>query len=248
MIIAGTIPHKLAQLGLHGMATALEKQQSEPKFTDMPFEQRLGLLIEQELLSKDARKIERLLKNAKLRYSQAVLEDIDYRNQRSLDPLQIQTLATGEWMRQKQNLILTGTTGTGKSWIACAFGQQACRRGLSTLYMTATRLFENLTVGMADGSLPKLRRQLISASLLIIDDVGIGGVPAQLGPILLEILDQQSMVGSLILTSQYPTNKWYELFEDATVADAILDRIVHRAHPIELKGESMRKLKGKNTA
>ncbi|TPQ28737.1 ATP-binding protein, partial [Methylomonas koyamae] len=96
--------------------------------------------------------------------------------------------------------------------------------------------------------LPKLRRQLISASLLIIDDVGIGGVPAQLGPILLEILDQQSMVGSLILTSQYPTNKWYELFEDATVADAILDRIVHRAHPIELKGESMRKLKGKNTS
>jgi len=151
-------------------------------------------------------------------------------------------------MQQKQNLILTGTTGTGKSWIACAFGQQACRRGLSTLYMTATRLFENLTVGMADGSLPKLRRQLISASLLIIDDVGIGGVPAQLGPILLEILDQQSMVGSLILTSQYPTNKWYELFEDATVADAMLGRIVQRAHRIELKGESMRKLKGKNTA
>lgn len=205
----------------------------------------LGLLIEQEMLSKDTRKIERLLKKAKFRYPQAVLEDIDYRNQRSLDPLQIQTLATGEWMRQKQNLILTGT---GKSWIACAFGQQACRQGLGTLYMTATRLFENLTVGLADGSLPKLRRQLVSASLLIIDDVGIGGVPAQLGPILLKILDQQSMICSLILTSQYPTNKWYDLFVDSTVADAILDRIVHRAHPIELKGESMRKLKGKNTA
>jgi len=197
------------------------------------------------MLSKDTRKIERLLKKAKFRYPQAVLEDIDYRNQRSLDPLQIQTLATGEWMRQKQNLILTGT---GKSWIACAFGQQACRQGLGTLYMTATRLFENLTVGLADGSLPKLRRQLVSASLLIIDDVGIGGVPAQLGPILLKILDQQSMICSLILTSQYPTNKWYDLFVDSTVADAILDRIVHRAHPIELKGESMRKLKGKNTA
>lgn len=247
MMIAGTIPHKLTQLGLHGMATALEKQQTEPKYAAMPFEQRLGLMIEQEILSKDNRKIERLLKKAKFRYPQAVLEDIDYRQQRGLDPLQIQTLASGDWMRQKQNLILTGAAGTGKSWIACAFGQQACRQGLGTLYMTATRLFENLTAGLADGSLPKLRRQLVNAPLLIIDDLGIGGVPGPLGPALLEILDQQSMIGSLILTSQYPTSKWYDLFGDPTIADAILDRIVHRAHPIELKGESMRKLKGKTT-
>lgn len=248
MIIAGTISQKLIQLTLHGMAAALEKQQIDPKYIAMPFEQRLGLLIEQELLSKDLRKINRLLKKAKLRFSQAVLEDIDYCSERCLDPLQIQTLATGEWMRQKQNLILTGATGTGKSWIACAFGQQACRQGLDTIYMTATRLFENLTTSLADGSLPKLRRQLISARLLIIDDLGIGGIPPQLGPALLDILDHQSMIGSLILTSQYPISKWYDLFGDPTIADAILDRIVHRAHPIELKGDSMRKLKGKATS
>lgn len=245
MIEMETLQQKLAQLGLHSMATTLEKQQSNPKFTTMPFEQRLALLVEQELFSKDVRKIDRLLKKAKLRYSQAVLEDIDYRSSRGLDPIQIQTLATGEWMRQKQNLILTGATGTGKSWLACAFGQQACRQGIGTLYMTATRLFESLTDSLADGRLSRLRRQLVNTQLLIIDDLGIGGIQTQLGPILLEILDHQSMIGSLILTSQYPTSKWYDLFDDPTIADAILDRIVHRAHPIELKGESLRKVTAK---
>ncbi|MDO9215605.1 MAG: IS21-like element helper ATPase IstB [Methylococcales bacterium] len=248
MITAVTTPQKLAKLGLHGMVAALEKQQADPKYTDMPFEQRLALLVEQELFSKDARKIDRLLKKAKLRFGQAALEDIDYRNQRGLNSFQIQTLASGEWMRQKQNLILTGATGTGKSWIACAFGQQACRQGIGVLYMTATRLFESLTSSLADGSLPKIRRQLINTQLLIIDDLGIGGIQGQLGPVLLDILDNQSMIGSLILTSQYPINKWYDLFGDPTVADAILDRIIHRAHPIDLKGESMRKLKSKTTA
>lgn len=248
-----TQPHSmtsqmLGQLGLHGMADALERQQSDPSFATMPFEQRLGLLVEHELRDKENRKVERLLKKAKLRYSQAVLEDMDYRSGRGLDPLQIQTLATGDWMRHKQNLILTGATGTGKSWLACAFGQQACRQGIGTLYMTATRLFEELANSQADGSLPKLRRQLVTTPLLIIDDLGIGGINPQLGPALLDILDHQSMIGSLILTSQYPPSAWYDLFGDPTIADAILDRIVHRAHPLELKGESMRKLRAKKTS
>lgn len=180
-------------------------------------------------------------------HSQTVLEDIDYRSSRALNPAQIQSLATGEWMRQKQNLILTGATGTGKSWVACAFGQQACRQGLGVLYMTATRLFEDLANSLVDGRLRRLRSQLVKTPLLIIDDLGIGGIQPQLGPILLDILDQQSIIGSLILTSQYPVSKWYNLFDDPTVADAILDRIVHRAHPIELKGESMRKLTSQKT-
>lgn len=121
------------QLGLHSMIDALERQQSDPSFASMPFDQRLGLLVEYELRDKENRKVERLLKKAKLRYSQAVLEDMDYRSGRGLDPLQIQTLATGDWMRHKQNLILTGATGTGKSWLACAFGQLACRQGIGAL-------------------------------------------------------------------------------------------------------------------
>jgi DNA replication protein DnaC len=240
-----TTPQKLAELGLHGMASALLRQQAEPSSTTMPFEQRLGLLLDEELASRDNRRITRLLKQAKLRYNQAVLEDVDYRSSRGLDRLQVQTLASGEWMRRKQNLILTGPTGTGKSWLACAFGQQACRQGLATYYTTATRLFEDLATSLADGTLPKRRRQLSRLPLLIIDDLGIGGIDLNLGPILLDILDQQSMEGALIITSQYPPEKWYDLFGDPTVADAILDRVVHRAHLIALKGESMRKLRAK---
>ncbi|SMC25652.1 DNA replication protein DnaC [Andreprevotia lacus DSM 23236] len=247
MLTPTTIPQKLADLGLAGMAAALLRQQADPTMTIMPFEQRLGLLLDEELNSRDNRRINRLMKQAKLRYNQAALEDVDYRSGRGLDRLQIQTLAGGEWMRQRQNLILTGPTGTGKSWLACAFGQQACRQGLLTYYTTATRLFEDLANSLLDGTLPKRRRQLARLPLLIIDDLGIGGIDPRLGPILLEILDQQSMEGALIITSQYPPEKWYDLFGDPTVADAILDRIVHRAHLMALKGESMRKLRGKKT-
>lgn len=247
MLTSITTPQKLADLGLMGMATALQRQQADPTMTVMPFEQRLGLLLDEELNSRDNRRITRLLKQAKLRYNQAVLEDVDYRSSRGLDRLQIQTLASGEWMRQRQNLILTGPTGTGKSWLACAFGQQACRRGLLTYYTTAARLFEDLSNSLLDGTLPKRRHQLARLPLLIIDDLGVGGIDPRLGPILLEIVDQQSMAGALIITSQYPPEKWYDLFGDPTIADAILDRIVHRAHLLSLKGDSMRKLRGTTT-
>lgn len=236
---------KLFELGLTGMAQAFEKQLADARFVTMPFEQRLGLMLEEELLSKDLRKTNRLLKNAKLRHTQATLEDVDFRASRGLDVLQIQTLATTEWMTKKQNLIIVGSTGTGKTWLACAFAQQACRRGISTLYQTATRLFENIENSQADGSLPKLRRHLVGTQLLIIDDIGIGGIPSQICPALLEILDQQSINGSLILTSQYPTTKWYEFFADPTIADAILDRIIHQAHPIAIQGESMRRVRAR---
>jgi DNA replication protein DnaC len=221
-----SIDQVLRKLKLQGMVNALATQQTDPKYATMPFEQGLVRLLEQELLDRDNRKITRLVNNAKFRFSQAVLEDVDYHAARELDPLQIQTLATGNWLHQNQSLILMGKTGTGKSWLACAFGQQACRQGISVLYMTATRLFENLYNAQADGSLPKLRRQLAGTGLLIIDDLDIGGIHPQVAPILLDILDTQSMIGSLILTSQFPTNKWYELFGDPTIADAILDRIV----------------------
>lgn len=235
----------LKKLKMYGALKALELQQADSAYLAMPFELRLARLLEQELLQRENRKIGRLIKNAKLRYSQAVLEDVDYRASRHLDPLKIQTLATGNWLHQNQNLIITGATGTGKSWLACAFAHQACRQQVSAFYTIATRLFESLYNAQADGSLPKLRRFLTGTALLVIDDVGIGGIHPHVAPILLDILDTQSTIGSLILTSQFPPSKWYDLFGDPTVADAILDRIVHRSHSIELKGESMRKLKEK---
>ncbi|KXJ01350.1 AAA family ATPase [Serratia marcescens] len=245
MLSLNTTTDKLLSLGLQGMAAALVKQHTEPESLTLPFEHRLGLLLDEEISTRDNRRISRLLKGAKLRYNQAALEDVDYRSSRGLDRLQLQTLGTGDWMRHNQNLILTGPTGTGKSWLACAFGQQACRQGIATYYSTATHLFEELNIGILDGTLSKKRRQLSNIPLLIIDDLGIGGIDPKIGPILLEILDRQSMEGALIITSQYPPEKWYDLFGDPTIADAILDRVVHRAHQIALKGESMRKLKAK---
>ncbi|CAE6882296.1 MULTISPECIES: IS21-like element helper ATPase IstB [Pseudomonadaceae] len=242
---AANTTQRLVELGLRGMAMAYERQRDQPAIQTQAFDVRLGNLLDVEAAERDSRKIERYLKAAKLRFSQAALEDIEYRSDRGLDRSQVMALAEGEWIRRKQNLILTGATGTGKSWLACAFGNQACRQGLTTYYCTSTRLFEDISRSHADGSLPKLRRQLIRTQLLIIDDLGIGGIEKHLGPVLLEIIDQQSMNGALLLTSQFPTEKWYDLFGDPTIADAILDRIVHRAHMLPLSGESMRKRKGK---
>ena len=233
-------------LGLQGMAKTFRQQLEQTTIANLSFEDRFALLIEAEKTARDNKKIDRLLKLSKMRQSNASLEDIDYRPKRGLEISLISNLAACDWIKRRQNLILTGATGTGKSWLACAFGKQACRSGFSTLFTTATQLYEQLTCSQADGSLAKFRRQLIKTKLLIIDDLGIGGIDVQIGPLLLDIVDQQSQVGSLLITSQFPTTKWYDLFNDPTVADAILDRIVHRAHYIELKGESMRKLKSKD--
>ena len=235
---------KLQQLQLSGMAKAYRDQLEQPRMQELPFDDRLGLMVDRELSERENRKLSRLLKQAKLRYA-AHLEDVDYRSSRGLDKQVIAGLTGCSWIGQQQNLLLTGATGTGKSWLACAFGNQACRQGFTTYYCTSTRLFEDIARSHADGSLPKLRRQLIRTQLLIIDDLGIGGIEKHLGPVLLEIIDQQSMNGALLLTSQFPTEKWYDLFGDPTIADAILDRIVHRAHMLPLSGESMRKRKGK---
>ena len=234
-------------LGLNGMARALTLQQEQPQVQKLSFEERFGMLVDAECGDRESRRIDRLLKAAKLRQSAACLEDVDYRPTRQLDQAMVMSLSDCAWIQRRQNLILTGATGTGKSWLACAFGRQACRTGYGVYYTTATQLFENLVIARADGSLPKLRRGLVKTQLLVIDDLGIGGIDNNLGPILLDIIDQQSSQGALLITSQFPPGKWYDLFNDPTVADAILDRIVHRAHFIELKGESMRKLKAKKT-
>jgi DNA replication protein DnaC len=235
----------LLNLGLSGMAIAYERQLEEPALLKQPFDTRLGLMMEAETSQRETRKIERLLKAAKLRESEATLENIEFKASRGLDRNEVMTLGECEWLRRRQNIIITGATGTGKTWLACAFGNQACRLGSHTVYRTATKLFEEISLSYADHTLPKLRRQLIRAELLIIDDLGIGGIDAQLGPFLLDVIDQQSQNGSLLITSQYPKEKWYDLFTDPTIADAILDRIVHKSHVVQLKGESMRKVKNR---
>lgn len=237
--------NRLHELGLAGMARALELQLQQTDMQRLSFEERLGILLDAEHSVRNTHRIERCLKAAKLRYGRASLEDIEYQAGRKLDRSLIMSLADCGWIERRQNLIITGATGTGKSWLACAFAVQACRLGKAVFYTTSTQLFESLTLAQADGSLPRLRRQLIRKELLVIDDLGLGGFNPVLGPTLLEIVDLQSNHGALLLTSQFPTDNWYAQFGDPTVADAILDRIVHRAHHLKLQGESMRKVRSK---
>lgn len=236
---------KLRTIGLHGMVRALELQLEQPNIQSLSFDERIGMLADAELSDRENRRITKLLRSAKLRHISANIESIDYQPSRKLNQSLILTLADCSWIDRRQSLIFTGLTGTGKSWLACAFGNQACRRNYSTYYTTATQLFEDITKAQAECTLPRLRRSLIKTQLLILDDFGIGNVDQSLGPILLEIIDQQSAYGSILITSQFPTNKWHDFFNDPTIADAVMDRIIHHSQTFKLQGESMRKTKAK---
>lgn len=238
-----SIENSLNQLRLFGMSAEYAKQSTNRKMQEESFDSRMTLLIEAETVSKSNRRIANLLKKAKLRYVQASLEDVIYKSDRKLERLQINQLTSCEWIKHRHSVILTGATGTGKSWLACALAVQACRHSLSVLYITATTLFDNIRLSQADGSILKLKQSLTRQALLVIDDLGMGGIPNDLAHILLELLDMQLAMGSVIITSQYPHETWHELFSDPTVADAILDRLIHGAYSFELEGESMRKLK-----
>ena len=157
----------------------------------------------------------------------------------------IASLASCEWIRQQLNLIVLGATGVGKTWLACAFGSQACRQRLPATFFRASDLYQEIAVASHDGSLPKLKAGLIKPSLLIIDDFGLSEISSQAAQVLLDVVDRRMRTGSLLITSQFPTDQWHGFFPDPTLADAILDRVVHQAHRITLKGESMRKLQAK---
>lgn len=237
---------KLSLLGLKGMLKAYENQVQQPSVGKLSFEERFCMLIDTEVSTRNTSRIHRLLKAAKFRHSNACIEDIIYKPKRNLVQGVISSLSDCNWINEHQAIIITGATGVGKSWLACALGVQACRNQFTAAYLTAPMLLENVHMAMVQGTLSKLRRSLVRLKLLIIDDLGIGGIESKLGPVILEIIDQQSINGGLIITSQFPPDRWYDLFNDPTVADAILDRIVHRAHRIELKGESMRKMRKQN--
>jgi DNA replication protein DnaC len=231
----------LKHLKLDGMAKAFEEQIEQPAINALCFEERFGMLVDRECNHRDTRRITRLMKNAKFKFPSACIEDIDYRASRSLDERQIASLASGDWIRHAQVVIFTGLTGVGKSWLACALGVQACRQGFSAYYARAPRLFEELKIAHADGSFISRINTLAKTDVLLIDDFAMAPMGTQERLDLLEILDDRTTTGATIFTSQLPTDKWHQYINEPTLADAILDRILHRSHKLSLKGESKRK-------
>lgn len=231
----------LKSLKLPGMAMAFEEQLIQPVTQSLSFDDRFGLIVDREATYRDNQKLGRLLKNARLKHN-ACVEDIDYRAGRGLDKSVMANLIGCGWIAHSQNLILTGATGCGKTWLACALGHQACRQGLSVLYSRTSRLMEEMKLAHAEGSFRKRLAQIAKVDLLILDDWGLSTMTSSERQDLLEIIDDRTRRATLI-TSQIPVKTWHEVIGEPTLADAILDRIVHRAHTIELIGESMRKSK-----
>jgi DNA replication protein DnaC len=231
---------KLQALRLEGMAQALEEQRRQPELAELDFEERLSLLVERQWCWKENRSLTARLKRAQLKISAAV-EAIDYRHPRGLKRAQLEQLQAGQWVKEHRNCLITGPTGCGKTYLACALGHQACREGYRTQYYYAPKLFRLLQTAQADGSYLALLKKLARTALLIIDDFGVAAVSGKPYRDLLEILDDRQGQGATLITSQFPVSQWHELMADATVADALLDRLVHNAYRLELKGESMRK-------
>lgn len=234
--------NKLNQMNLSGMANGLIEQQANAAALHLSFEERLGLLVDQELTYRENKRLTRLLHSAKLRET-ACVEDIDYRSSRGLDRSEIASLIQCSWITQGHNLIITGPAGAGKTWLACAFGNQACRHGLSVAFQRLPLLLEDLGVSHADGSFHKRLTQLAKVDLLILDDFGIAAVNSHSRNDLLEVIEQRSGRRSTIMTSQLPVERWHDYLSggNPTVADAILDRLLNGSHRLNLQGESMRK-------
>jgi DNA replication protein DnaC len=237
----------LRQLKLPGMAAALQTQLEQlGAYEGLAFTERLALLVEQELLSREQHKHKRLIRLARFKLA-ATVQDIDYQHPRNLTKSQIARLAQGEWVERGQNLLLTGPCGSGKTYLACALGHSACLRGYSVRYHRLSRLLLELNQAKADGSYHQQLRHLAKVQLLIIDDWGLEPLkPAQRND-LMEIMDDRHGHTSTAMISQLPTDQWYASIGDNTLADAILDRLMHNAHRLQLKGESMRKIMGQLT-
>lgn len=231
---------KLEDLRLRGMLNALQDQAQTPEIESLSFEERLGLMIDREMTERDNRRLKTRLRKAKLR-QEAAIEDVNYRHPRGLDKAMVLKLASCQWIADHRNLLITGPTGIGKSYLACAFAHKACREGYSALHVRLPRLGRELSLAKADGSYGKLLAQWAKIDLIVIDDWGIAPLSDEHRRDLLEILDDRYDRGATLVASQFPVKKWHAYLDDPTVADAILDRLIHNAYRITLDGETMRK-------
>lgn len=237
---------KLEALRLFGMAHALCDQLQLPEAASLSFEERLGLLVDREATARENQKLTTRLKRARLRQA-AAPEDVDYRQSRGLDRAQFLALASCQWVRSRDNVLITGPTGVGKTFLACALAQKACREGYSVGYVRTGAFLRELTLAHADGTYAKRLTALARTDLLVLDDWGLAPLTAEQRRDLWEVLDDRYDRRSTLVTSQLPVAHWYEALGDPTLADAILDRLIHNAHRLELQGESLRKQRAATT-
>ena len=232
---------QMAALGLTGMADAWKALAEQDPGQALERNEWLGLMLDRESAARADKRFANRLRNAKMRFPNACIEDVDFAASRGLDRRQILALAQGDWIRAREQIILTGQTGTGKTWLACAFGHQAARLDHSVSYVRMPRLFEDMAMARLDGRFPRLVDKLARVQLLVLDDWGTHGLTDQQRLDLLELFEERYQRRSTIITAQLPVSGWHAMIGEPTIADAILDRIVHNAHRIELKGDSMRR-------
>lgn len=242
MLIHPTI-EKLNALGLAAMAQAFQEQMNCPDMAALSFEERIGLIVDFQMTANENRRMRNRLKSARLRVA-ASIEDLDFRSDRNLDRATIMSLAQNQWVKRYHNILITGPTGAGKSYLACALAQKACRDGHTTLYHRLTKLLQDIALARLDGRYPKLMAALVKCEVLILDDLFITPLARDDQKELLEIIEERYNRKATIVTSQLPVKAWHDAMQDKTVADAILDRLVHNAHKLEITGkESMRRKK-----
>lgn len=239
---------KLHQLRLYTMANAWTTQRENPTMQELSFDERLAMLVDAETIARDNKRLTKLLYDAKLRITNACMEDVDLNPKREIDKTLFRQLMTGRWIADHQNVLITGATGTGKSYLGCALGQLSCRLGFRVAYRRVPRLFEELALAHADGTYVRLLGRLAKIDVLILDDWGLAPLTDQQRRDMLEILEDRHALRSTVVTSQVPVENWHDYIAHPTIADAVLDRLVHNAHKLKMKGPSRRKEKAQANA